>query len=63
MAAHDVLNDFSLFGVRKDRVQVLHDESTRVRASLPNPPFIQPHNTLNCHNTYAAVTYYSMLII
>lgn len=33
MAADDVLNDISLFEVRKDRVQVQHDESTRIRRS------------------------------
>lgn len=30
MAADDVLNAFALFGVRKDRVQVQNDESTRI---------------------------------
>lgn len=30
MAADDVLNAVPLLRVRKDRVQVLHDESTRI---------------------------------
>lgn len=65
MAADDVLKDFSLFEVRKDRVQVQHDESTRIRGSSCqiHPPPSLIHNTLNCHNAYAVVAYYEMLII
>lgn len=65
MAADDVLNNFSLFKVRKDRVQVQHDESTRIRGSSCQirPSLSLIYNTLNCHNAYAAVAHHDMLII
>lgn len=65
MAADDILKDFSLFEVRKDRVQVQHDESTRVRGSpcQIHLSLSLIHNTLNSHNSYASIVYYEMLII